>query len=188
MKHANRTAFTARRLGIAAATLMALGLAACDQSDDQRTAGQKLDAAVDQVQAKADAAGERIAEGAAQVKQDAAQVADEASRVVADAAITAAINAELARDDQLSALKSNVDTDGGRVALRGTAPDEAARVRAGGSSAAFGASSAAPGSDGAPKGPLITEFGCGRANCSGQGEGGELCGCGGRRFDVANGS
>lgn len=130
MKNPNRSASTHRRLGLAAAALLAVGLAACGQSEDPRTAGQKLDAAVDQVQAKADAAGERIAEGAAQVKQDAAQVAGEASRVVADAAITAAINAELARDDQLSALKIDVDTADGRVALRGTAPSAAARERA----------------------------------------------------------
>ena len=117
-------------LAASAAVLLALGLAACDQADDSRTVGQQLDAAVDKVESKADAAGERIAEGAAQVKQEASQAADEAGRVVADASITAAVNAELARDDQLSALQIDVDTTDGRVALRGTAPNEAARDRA----------------------------------------------------------
>jgi len=49
---------------------------------------------------------------------------------VADAAITASVNAELAKDAQLSALKINVDTSAGHVMLRGTAPSPDARERA----------------------------------------------------------
>jgi len=56
----------------------------------------------------------------------AAAVADQAS----DAAITAAVKAELARDSQLGLLRIEVDTLDGRVVLRGNAPDAAARERA----------------------------------------------------------
>jgi len=49
---------------------------------------------------------------------------------VKDAAITAAINAELARDQALSAIKVNVDTNAGKVLLRGTAPTALAREKA----------------------------------------------------------
>ena len=47
-----------------------------------------------------------------------------------DAAITTKVNAELARDNDLSAIKINVDTAAGHVVLRGTAPNDAARDRA----------------------------------------------------------
>ena len=44
--------------------------------------------------------------------------------------ITAAINAELAKDSALSAMRINVDVSNGQVSLRGTAPSSLARDRA----------------------------------------------------------
>jgi hyperosmotically inducible protein len=55
---------------------------------------------------------------------------DRAADAVGDAAITAEVNAALARDDELSALSINVDTSNGQVVLHGTAPTEQARERA----------------------------------------------------------
>ena len=49
---------------------------------------------------------------------------------LADSTISASVNAELALDPELSPLKIAVATNAGRVALRGTAPDAAARNRA----------------------------------------------------------
>ncbi|WP_240635995.1 BON domain-containing protein [Caldimonas tepidiphila] len=59
-----------------------------------------------------------------------ARGADAATDAVADAAITASVNAELARDEQLSALRINVDTENSRVTLSGTAPSQEAAQRA----------------------------------------------------------
>jgi osmotically-inducible protein OsmY len=56
--------------------------------------------------------------------------AERAGDAIGDAAITASVNAELARDNELSALGINVDTANGRVTLSGNAPNEAARERA----------------------------------------------------------
>lgn len=47
-----------------------------------------------------------------------------------DAAITVAVNAGLATDSELSALKINVDTKDGKVWLKGTAPSTTAKARA----------------------------------------------------------
>lgn len=47
-----------------------------------------------------------------------------------DAAITGAVKMRLAQDPDLSALSINVDTDAGRVVLRGSAPTTAARNKA----------------------------------------------------------
>jgi hyperosmotically inducible periplasmic protein len=113
------------------AAAAAITLTACNRADDDgRTAGQKVDSAVakvekktDEMQADARAAGEKA-------KDSTAGAMDTVSSKAKDAVITTSVNAELAKDSQLSALRINVDTTEGRVALRGTAPDAAARDRA----------------------------------------------------------
>jgi hyperosmotically inducible protein len=64
------------------------------------------------------------------MKDAAKSTADNVGNKVDDARITTSVNAELAKDSSLSAVKINVDTDGGRVALKGSAPSESARERA----------------------------------------------------------
>lgn len=96
---------------LAAALAGALLLGACGR-EDNRTAGQTVDDTIGKVERKTENAGDKVA------------------AVARDAAITTEINAELAKDASLSALKVDVDTSDGRVVLRGTAPDPAARERA----------------------------------------------------------
>lgn len=113
-----------------ATTLAALALAACDRGDQPRTAGQKLDAAVATTKQKLESAGNDIAQGMKEATRDMSDAAVDAKNAVADATITASVNAKLAGDRELSALRINVDTVDGRVALRGSAPNAAARQRA----------------------------------------------------------
>ncbi|MBK9134611.1 MAG: BON domain-containing protein [Betaproteobacteria bacterium] len=47
-----------------------------------------------------------------------------------DATITAAVNAKLATDSELSAMRINVDTNEGKVVLKGDAPTPSASERA----------------------------------------------------------
>lgn len=112
-----------RLLPVATAAALALSLAACGEREDERTIGQRIDSTVNQVERKADS-----------MTADARNAADKASNDVTDkvrdAAITTSINAELAKDKDLSALKIDVDTQNARVRLNGTAPDAAARDRA----------------------------------------------------------
>jgi len=77
--------------------------------------------------ADAKVATERAAD---QVARSVESAADKVGASVSDAAVTASINAELARDPSLSAFKIDVDTTNGRVLLSGKAPDAAARERA----------------------------------------------------------
>jgi osmotically-inducible protein OsmY len=118
---------------IAAIALM-LGLAACDKSNDGRTVGQKVGESVDQAVASADKATKDVRESAKKGVDEAAEKTREKSAEMAksvdDVAITAGIKAGLAKDKELSALRVNVDTKGGRVSLYGSAPNEAARERA----------------------------------------------------------
>ncbi len=83
----------------------------------------KVEKKTDEVQADARAAGEKA-------KETAAGAMDTAAVKAKDALITTSVNAELAKDSQLSALRIDVDTVDGRVALKGTAPDSASRERA----------------------------------------------------------
>lgn len=106
---------------VALAMLVALGAltAACGKKEDSATAGERLDAAV--AEAKTDA---EHAEHKAEAKLDAASVA------MKDAAIGAAVNAKIAQDKDLEASKIDVAVTNGEVVLRGTAPTDAAVLRA----------------------------------------------------------
>lgn len=119
------------------ATLLALmlgvGLAACQPAPEaprDTTVGQKIDGAVAQADRKAEEVKADVKDATAEMRADTSQAAATAGNAVKDAAITAAVNAKLAADPGLKALRINVDTAGGRVALSGDAPDPAARDRA----------------------------------------------------------
>jgi hyperosmotically inducible periplasmic protein len=105
-------------LAIGATLAALLALSACNQRDDQ-TVGQAVDQGV--ASAKAEM------KDAQQATKDAAAQAGAAAK---DATITTRINVVLVADDQLKALKINVDTKDGKVVLTGTAPDAGSRDRA----------------------------------------------------------
>lgn len=161
---------TAQRLALlAAAAALTAGLAACNKADD-RTAGQKLDDAIERteqaaqdakdsaaeaaqeakeatqeaaadaqaaaseagasISAAASEAGAAISAAASEVKAEVSAAAERAGDAIGDVAITASVNAGLAKDEELSALSINVDTKDGHVTLNGTAPNAAAKERA----------------------------------------------------------
>ena len=120
----------------------AIGLTGCDGADN-RSAGEKVDAAVVKTEraaqdAKAkteqlagDAKAKVESSDAASRMSDAAKNAGSAVTAAAeDASITAAVNAGLAKDPDLSAVKIDVDTQGGKVTLSGPAPSPTAKSRA----------------------------------------------------------
>ena len=143
-----------RRAGLPALVLLsaALLLAACGK-DDSRSAGQQVDAAIAQAgkttdnatatakkeleQAKTSTeaavtqAGKSIDKATSEMAAKLESSADTVGTKVDDARITVSVNAELAKDPGLSALRIDVDTTAGRVLLKGRAPDKAARDRAG---------------------------------------------------------
>jgi hyperosmotically inducible protein len=63
-------------------------------------------------------------------KVAASSLAQDAKDEVSDAVITTSVKAELAKDNKLSAMEIDVDTDSGRVGLHGTAPSAQAREHA----------------------------------------------------------
>lgn len=142
----NRSAITRNRrrmpwlLAMSTAAAV-MSLSACDKNDDGRTVGSKFDAAIANTEQKAAEMKADASKEMAEAKVAASNTAQETKAAVEnasekvgdkvnDAVITTSVNAELAKDASLSALKINVDTNGGRVALKGKAPDAAARERA----------------------------------------------------------
>lgn len=118
-----------------------LTLGACGKTDDGKTVGQKVDAALaktEQVATEAKVKTESAMANAGTAIKDATQKGEAASKDMAnkveekfdDLAITTAVNAGLAKNSDLSALKINVDTKNGVVLLKGTAPSLAAKERA----------------------------------------------------------
>lgn len=132
---------------ILAISALALGLAACGPNDNQ-TAGQKLDNAIEKTEQAADkakveadraaaTAGQKIENAVDATKDAAANAAAATNNAAADAlnaageaGTTAKVNAALVGDPELSALKINVDTNGTAVTLTGEAPSQSAKDRA----------------------------------------------------------
>lgn len=126
-------------VGLSIAALAAMS--ACGKKDDGQTAGQKLDSAVASTEkaaadakAKAEAsmarAGDAMKDASKKAESSGAGTASSMAGKADDAAITASISSEFAKDADLSAIKIDVDTINGNVTLTGPAPSAAARDKA----------------------------------------------------------
>ncbi len=119
------------RLGLSVCVLAtALALAACGKTEHDATAGEKLDSAVAKVEQKSEEVSKDVQQGMATASAQTGAAVDKLQAGAQDASITTQVNAELARDPELSAMKIDVDTNAGKVVLKGTAPSDAARDRA----------------------------------------------------------
>ena len=114
-------------LAAAAASVL---IAACGEKVADTTVGQQVDNSVATVQSAATEMKNDAQVAAKEMQAAGSKAADKAAEGATDAAITAKVNAALAADTKLSALKIDVDTEAGNVELTGTAPDEASRERA----------------------------------------------------------
>jgi hyperosmotically inducible protein len=117
--------------------LASMALAGCGRPDDtqtaqtnESTAAAQAERAAEKVSQGAEKTAEATREAARDLKSATQSAADQATDKVADAVITTSVNAELAKDPELSSLSIDVDTDNGRVALKGSAPDEQSKQRA----------------------------------------------------------
>ena len=112
----------------------AVAFTACGRSDE--TMGQKVDGAVAQTKETASQAASSVEKSLEKASDAVTQNSTSPTNTSAtsstldDAAITTSINAGLAKDPDLSALKIDVDTKVGKVSLHGSAPTTQARDRA----------------------------------------------------------
>jgi len=125
---------------VGALLLAAVAMTACDKRDQPQpkvepgNVAEQAERKIDDLRAEARRelveAKEKVRAAAEQASADLGRVGAEAGDKVTDAVITTTVNAELAKDSNLSAMKIDVDTVSGHVALRGTAPSTAARDHA----------------------------------------------------------
>ena len=121
---------TPKTLTLLSVVALAAALTACSKTNDERTAGERLDGAVADAQRAASEARQDASHAAANAQQGMERAADNAAQSMTDAGITTKINAALVADDKLKALQIDVDTRDGMVTLSGKAPDATSRERA----------------------------------------------------------
>jgi hyperosmotically inducible protein len=110
------------------AALLALG--ACGQRTDDTTVGQKVDSGIAKTEQAAADAGNAVKDATSQAGTAVMGAAADAGSMAGDAEITAKVNAGLAADKDLSAIKIDVDTKDGIVTLNGPVPTATAKERA----------------------------------------------------------
>jgi hyperosmotically inducible protein len=96
-----------------------LSLGACDRFDSGNTVGERADSAASRTESAARNAGD-----------DTRRMGAAGAEKVDDATITAKVNAALAADKNLSAVRIDVDTKNGVVTLTGPAPSPEASAQA----------------------------------------------------------
>jgi hyperosmotically inducible periplasmic protein len=107
----------------------AMALAGCSKRDET-DARDSTNATVASAGQKAREAGNDARTGMDKAKDATENAAAKMGDKIDDAVITTSVKTELAKDASLSALKINVDTANGRVALKGRAPSNEAREHA----------------------------------------------------------
>ena len=113
----------------AAAAALAAGLSACNKAEEP-TVGQRLDSAINKTEQAAQDAKQKMESAAQEAGQASRNATADAAALMDDAGITTKVNAGLAQDPDLSAIKIDVDTRAGVVTLNGPVKSEQARDRA----------------------------------------------------------
>lgn len=119
-----------KTLAIATASVLSLGLVACDQKPSAEQVGQNIDRAVDNTGQQITQAADSTEQKMDQAKSTISEKAASAGAAVADAAITAKVKSALIAEPGLKSTGIDVVTEKGVVSLFGTAVSNANRVRA----------------------------------------------------------
>ena len=131
------TPIQTKGLTIASSLAVLLALGACNRAED-RTATPRTDPSVSSTASTAAGEARQAGREATSAARSGANKAADSTKAmgataaskVDDATITTKVNAALAKDKELSAIKIDVDTKEGVVTLSGPAPTAAARERA----------------------------------------------------------
>ncbi|MDP3310003.1 MAG: transporter, partial [Polaromonas sp.] len=108
-QHSTPTGAVRHRLAAAACSVaILLGLAACNKADDGKTVGQSIDSGIAKTEQAAKDAGNAIKDATRDAQISGSQASATMGEKIDDAVITASVNASLAKDPDLSAIKINV--------------------------------------------------------------------------------
>jgi hyperosmotically inducible protein len=139
MQETNTRRLRLRPIAAVAAAMAVAALAACNRPADDRTARGPAEPPIAKTErqpqgmqedSRSPSASPSATPSTGAAPSTTERATKDVSDKVKDAAITTAVNAKLAQDKTLSAMRIDVDTVDGKVSLRGTAPDPTARERA----------------------------------------------------------
>jgi osmotically-inducible protein OsmY len=122
----NQRILTMTTIGALMASMALAGCNKRDQQDARDTANGTVASAQQGARELGNDASNAMDRAKAATENAGAKIGDK----VSDAMITTSVKTELAKDSTLSALKINVDTQDGKVALKGVAPSNEAREHA----------------------------------------------------------
>lgn len=112
-----------------AAIFAAISMAACSPPDQDQAKKAVTDTAAT-VERKTRAVGVEAGKELEKAKVAVGETGAKVTAKVDDAMITTRVKTELAKDSVLSAVNVNVDTESGRVSMKGTAPSKESREQA----------------------------------------------------------
>lgn len=131
IQHSTSAGATRRPLTAAVCSVaVLLALSACGKNDDGKTVGQSIDSGIAKTEQASRDAGNAMKDASKDAQASGSQTATTMGEKIDDAVITTSVNASLAKDSDLSAIKINVDTKDGVVTLNGPAPTAAAKDKA----------------------------------------------------------
>lgn len=120
-----------RPLTAAACSVAVLfALVGCNKADDGKTVGQSIDSGIAKTEQAATDAGNAMKDAGRDAQASGSQASTTMGEKIDDAMITTSVNASLAQDPDLSAIKIDVDTKDGIVTLSGPAPTASAKDKA----------------------------------------------------------
>ena len=121
---------TSRALQIAAASVIAVNLAACDQKPSAEKVGRDIDRAVDKASQQMEQAANAVERKFELAKDAAGKTVAEAGKTIDDAALAGKVKSALIAEPGLKALAIDVAVSDGVVTLRGVANTPESRDKA----------------------------------------------------------
>lgn len=121
---------TRTRIAVAVSAVALTLLAACSRETDDRTVGQKIDQGIATTEQKTEQAANTAERKLEQAGNAMERGGEKVASATGDAALTAKVKSALITEKDLSALKIDVDTNGGIVTLNGTVRSADEKMRA----------------------------------------------------------
>src|SRR5690349_19411373 len=121
---------TRTRIAVAVSAVALTLLAACSRENDNRTVGQKVDQGIATTEQKTEQAANTAERKLEQAGNAMERGGEKVATATGDAALTAKVKSALITEKDLSAMKIDVDTNGGIVTLNGSVRSAAEKMRA----------------------------------------------------------
>lgn len=124
------TTLSRTRIALAVSAAALTLLTACSRETDNRTVGQKIDQGIATTEQKTEQAANTAERKLEQAGDAMERGGEKVASATGDAALTAKVKSALITEKEISAMKIDVDTNGGIVTLNGSVRSAAEKMRA----------------------------------------------------------